>query len=116
MLWGGLSTFTTNPNEQHWKEIDRVSQYLKGTYTYALSYIGYPGVLEGYSDASWITVSHESKSTSGWVFTVSGTAMSRASKKLALHIQQWNIDSWFSLQRVKRQSGLEIYIRGSSMV
>lgn len=81
MLWGALSTFTSNSNEQHWKEIGRVSRYLKGSYTFALSYLGYPGMLEGYSDASWITGSHESKSTSGWIFTVSGTAMSCASKK-----------------------------------
>ncbi|GJS07419.1 zinc finger, CCHC-type containing protein [Tanacetum coccineum] len=47
-----LSRFTSNPSRQHWKAITRVFKYLRGTKDYGLSYVGYPSVLEGYSDAS----------------------------------------------------------------
>ncbi|GKA00712.1 retrovirus-related pol polyprotein from transposon TNT 1-94 [Tanacetum coccineum] len=46
-----------------------------------LTYTSYPGVLEGYSDASWINHSGDSKSTSGWIYTLAGGAVSWASKK-----------------------------------
>ncbi|GJT77561.1 zinc finger, CCHC-type containing protein [Tanacetum coccineum] len=51
---GRLSRFTSNPSRQHWQAITRVFKYLKGTMNYGLSYVGYPSVLEAYSDASWI--------------------------------------------------------------
>ncbi|GJU97058.1 zinc finger, CCHC-type containing protein [Tanacetum coccineum] len=51
------------------------------TKDYGLSYVGYPSVLEGYSDASWINHVEDSSSTSGWVFLLGGGAISWASKK-----------------------------------
>nr|GEX95397.1 zinc finger, CCHC-type [Tanacetum cinerariifolium] len=48
---------------------------------YGLSYVGYPLVLEAYSDASWINHVEDSSSTSGWVFMFRGCAISWASKK-----------------------------------
>nr|GEU46452.1 zinc finger, CCHC-type [Tanacetum cinerariifolium] len=51
---GRLSRFTSNPSRQHWKAITRMFKYLGGTKDYGLSYVRYPSVLEGYSDASWI--------------------------------------------------------------
>nr|GEZ19287.1 zinc finger, CCHC-type [Tanacetum cinerariifolium] len=65
---GRLSRFTSNPSRQHWKAITRIFKYLKGTKNYGLSYVGYPSVLEGYLDASWINYVEDSSSTSGWVF------------------------------------------------
>ncbi|GJS62863.1 zinc finger, CCHC-type containing protein [Tanacetum coccineum] len=78
---GRLSRFTSNPSRQHWQAITRVFKYLKGTMNYGLSYMGYPSVLEGYSDASWINHVEDSSSTSGWVFLLGGGAISWASKK-----------------------------------
>nr|GEZ26565.1 hypothetical protein [Tanacetum cinerariifolium] len=48
---------------------------------YGLLYVGYPSVLEGYSDASWINYVEDSSSTSGWVFLLGGGAILWASKK-----------------------------------
>ncbi|GJU59536.1 zinc finger, CCHC-type containing protein [Tanacetum coccineum] len=76
-----LSRFTSNPSRQHWQAITRVFKYLKGTMNYGLSYMGYPSVLEGYSDASWINHVEDSSSMSGWVFLLGGGAISWASKK-----------------------------------
>nr|GEZ86925.1 zinc finger, CCHC-type [Tanacetum cinerariifolium] len=78
---GRLSRFTSNPSRQHWKSITRVFKYLRGTKYYGLSYVGYPSMLEGYSDASWINHVEDSSSTSGWVFLLRGDAISWASKK-----------------------------------
>ncbi|GKF55869.1 hypothetical protein Tco_0166209, partial [Tanacetum coccineum] len=78
---GRLSRFTSNPSRQHWKAITRVFKYLRGTKDYGLSYMGYPSVLEGYSDASWINHVEDSSSTSGWVFLLGGRTVSWDSKK-----------------------------------
>ncbi|GJS39654.1 zinc finger, CCHC-type containing protein [Tanacetum coccineum] len=89
---GRLSRFTSNPSRQHWQAITRVFKYLTGTMNYGLSYIGYPSVLEAYSDASWINHVEDSSSTSGWVFLLRGGAISWASKnKHASVVLLWNL-------------------------
>ena len=76
-----LSRYTSNPNKTHWMAMRRVLGYLKHTQNFYLHYKNYPVVIEGYSDANWITGSTESKSTSGYVFTVGGGAVSWKSSK-----------------------------------
>uniref|UniRef100_A0A2N9HK96 CCHC-type domain-containing protein n=1 Tax=Fagus sylvatica TaxID=28930 RepID=A0A2N9HK96_FAGSY len=76
-----LSRYTSNPSAEHWKAIARVLGYLKKTKDLGLYYSGYPAVLEGYSDANWVTSVGDNKSTSGWIFTLGGGAISWASKK-----------------------------------
>ncbi|GJZ16253.1 zinc finger, CCHC-type containing protein [Tanacetum coccineum] len=76
-----LSRFTSNPSNHHWEAIIRVFRYLKKTMNYGLSYFGFPSVIEGYSNASWITNSEDHTSTTGWVFLLGGGAISWASKK-----------------------------------
>ncbi|GJW45419.1 hypothetical protein Tco_0074218 [Tanacetum coccineum] len=61
--------------------IQQVLKYLKKTMDYSLTYNGYPSVLEGYTNASWINNTEDNSSTSGWVFLLSGDAISWASKK-----------------------------------
>ncbi|KAL0322252.1 UNVERIFIED_CONTAM: Retrovirus-related Pol polyprotein from transposon TNT 1-94 [Sesamum calycinum] len=48
---------------------------------YAMGKLRFPSILEGYSDASWITNVEDHSSTSGWVFLLGGGAISSASKK-----------------------------------
>jgi hypothetical protein len=43
---------------------------------YGIHYSRYPTVLEGYSDSNWISDVDEMKSTSGYVFTLGGGAVS----------------------------------------
>ncbi|KAL0392270.1 UNVERIFIED_CONTAM: Retrovirus-related Pol polyprotein from transposon TNT 1-94 [Sesamum radiatum] len=76
-----LSRFTSNPSKDHWKGLIRVLRYLKYTSNYGLHYTRYPAVLEGYSDANWISDSKDTKSTSGYVFTIGGGAVSWKSSK-----------------------------------
>ncbi|GJV93709.1 zinc finger, CCHC-type containing protein [Tanacetum coccineum] len=78
---GKMSRYTSNPGTQHWQAIQSVLEYLKKTMDYRLMYYGYPSVLEGYTDASWINNTEDNSSTSGWVFLLGGGAISWASKK-----------------------------------
>ncbi|GKB44399.1 ribonuclease H-like domain-containing protein [Tanacetum coccineum] len=80
---GKLSRYTSNPGTQHWQAIQRVLKYLKKTMDYRLTYTGYPSVLKGYIDASWISNTKHNSSTSGWVFLLGGGVISWASKKQA---------------------------------
>ncbi|GKC53064.1 zinc finger, CCHC-type containing protein [Tanacetum coccineum] len=73
---GKLSRYTSNPSTQHWQAIQRVLKYLKKTMDYKLTYTGYPLVLEGYTDSSWISNSKDNSSTSGCVFLLGGGAIS----------------------------------------
>ena len=78
---GKLSRYTQNPSKDHWTAIDRLTRYLRGTIDYGLNYSSAPPVLEGYSDANWISGSDEIKSTSGYIFTLGGGAVSWKSFK-----------------------------------
>ena len=61
--------------------IRRVLRYLLRTKDYGIAYSGEPPILEGYSDASWITNEEDNFSTSGWVFVYGGGAISGSFKK-----------------------------------
>ncbi|GKE69574.1 hypothetical protein Tco_1527646, partial [Tanacetum coccineum] len=78
---GKLSRYTSNPGIQHWQAIHQVLKYLKKTMDYKLTYTSYPSVLEGYTDASWISNSEDNSFTSRWAFLLGGGAISLASKK-----------------------------------
>lgn len=54
---------------------------MKYTLTYGLHLTKYPVVLEGSYDANWISDMKDSKSTSGYVFTISGAVISWKSTK-----------------------------------
>nr|KAJ0218616.1 hypothetical protein LSAT_V11C300123570 [Lactuca sativa] len=73
---GRLSRYTNNPSSHHWQAVSKVFKYLKGTVNYGLTYSGYPSILEGYSDVSWINNLEDHSSTSGWVFLFGGSAIS----------------------------------------
>jgi hypothetical protein len=81
---GKMSRYTSNPSHIHWNAVHRILRYLRRTMDYGILYSGYPTVLEGYTDASWITDNDDHKSTSGWIFTLGGGAISWGSKKQTL--------------------------------
>lgn len=76
-----LSRFMSNPVENHWKAIVRVLRYLRYTQNYGLHYSSDPAVLEGFSDANWISDIQDTKGTSGYVFTLRGGAVSWKSSR-----------------------------------
>ncbi|GKB71168.1 zinc finger, CCHC-type containing protein [Tanacetum coccineum] len=89
---GKLSRYTSNPGTQHWQAIQWVLKYLKKTMDYRLAYTGYPSVLEGYTNASWISNTDDNSSTSGWVFLLAAAAGKEAEwlKNLLLEIPLWS--------------------------
>ena len=54
---------------------------MKGTVDYQLTYIGFPSVIEGVCNASWISNKENHSFTFGWVFLLWGGVISWASKK-----------------------------------
>lgn len=68
---GRLSRYTQNPNKDHWIALERVVKYLKGTIDYRVKYGKSPPLLEGYTDANWISDSKDIKSISGYIFSFS---------------------------------------------
>ena len=78
---GRLSRYTQSPNQNHWTVVCRVLKYLRGTINYSLCFSGFPSVLEGFSDANWISDSDEMKSTNRYVFILDGSAVSWKSAK-----------------------------------
>ena len=82
-----LSRYTSNPGVMHWQGIMRVLKYLRFTCDYGLHYTRYPIVLEGYSDANWISNVKDSKFQSGYVFTLGGAIVSRKSSKQTVNVR-----------------------------
>ncbi|XP_075486367.1 secreted RxLR effector protein 161-like [Primulina tabacum] len=76
-----LSRFTSNPGVEHWKEIIILLRYLRYNRDHGLHYTRYPAVIEGYSDANWISDMKDSKSTNGFVFTLRGAVIAWKSSK-----------------------------------
>ena len=77
---GNIARFTSQPSMQHWSAVKRIMRYLNGTITYGLMY-GKGSSLIGYADANWAGDLDDHRSTSGYIFTMSGAAISWMSKK-----------------------------------
>nr|GEV44210.1 zinc finger, CCHC-type [Tanacetum cinerariifolium] len=71
-----LSRYTSNPSVAHWKAMIRVLHYLRYSRDYRLYYDRYFVVTEGYSDTNWISDIKDSRSTSGYMFTLGGAVIS----------------------------------------
>jgi hypothetical protein len=71
-----LSRYMSNQGDYHWHALERVLRYLKGTMSYGIHYSGHPTVLEGYSDANWISDIDQVYTTSGYVFTLGSDTVS----------------------------------------
>ena len=77
-----LSTFSNNPTDVHWQALKRVFRYLAGTRNRGIVYGGASNeALCGYTDADWAGDHDSARSTSGYVFTLNGGAISWKSSK-----------------------------------
>ena len=77
---GVVSRYMNNPGKEHWKEVQWILRYLRGTTSHALCFGGSDTVLQGYVDADMAGDKDSRRSTTGYVFTVGGTAVSWISK------------------------------------
>ncbi|KAJ9536149.1 hypothetical protein OSB04_un000673 [Centaurea solstitialis] len=79
-----LSRYTSNASVEYWRSITRLLRYTREC---GLHYGRYPTVIKGYSDANWISDIKDSRSTSGYVFTLGSATISwKSSKKTIIAI------------------------------
>jgi hypothetical protein len=76
-----LSWFTSNPEDDHWRALERVMHYMASIKYYVIYYSGYATLLEGYIGANWISDIDELYATTRYVFTLGGAAVSWRSWK-----------------------------------
>ncbi|KAJ9551602.1 LOW QUALITY PROTEIN: hypothetical protein OSB04_015647 [Centaurea solstitialis] len=76
-----LSRYTSNASVEYWRSITRLLRYLRYTRECGLHYGRYPTVIKGYSDVNWISDIKDSRSTSGYVFTLGSATISWKSSK-----------------------------------
>ena len=77
-----VSRFMESPTEVHHQAVKKILRYLKGTVNYGLFYKKSEiNVLVGFSDSDYAGDLDDRKSTSGYVFLLSGAAVSWSSKK-----------------------------------
>lgn len=74
--------FTSNPNKEHWKVITRIFGYLQKTNNLVLHYVRFPAILEGHTDATWISNIGDHKSIARWIFRLAGGVISWKSNLL----------------------------------
>ena len=82
---GVLSQYMSRPSKDNWIGVKRALRYLKGTLMYGLKFSAHeeePELL-GYSDADWAGDVDTRRSTSGYVFQIGSSTVSRSSKKQA---------------------------------
>ena len=77
---GVVSRYMSNPGKAHWEAVKCVFRYLKGTQRKCLCYGKGALNLQGYCDADMAGDLDTRKSTSGYIFTVAGGAVSWCSK------------------------------------
>lgn len=78
-----VAMFNSKPTKEHWIAVKRIFRYLNGIWMFGLLYKRLPKEQEciRYSDSDWAGNLDDRKSTSGYVFTVGGGAISWKSKK-----------------------------------
>jgi hypothetical protein len=82
---GVLSKYMSKPGKEHSTTVKRVFMYLHGTTSYGLCYQGRPRLdrvldIHGFVDANWVGDLDYRRSTSGYVFSLFGGAISSLGK------------------------------------
>ena len=77
-----LAQFSSHPTKEHWTALKRLLCYLKGTPNHGILYTkDGANTCTGYTDADWGGDVNDQKSASGYVFLLSGGAVSWKSQK-----------------------------------
>ena len=77
---GVVSQYLSNPRKEHWNAVKWILRYLKGTSKLCLCFGNGKTMLDGYADADMAGDLDNRKSTSGYLMTFAGGAMSWQSK------------------------------------
>ena len=77
---GVVSRFLSNPGKEHWQAVKWILRYLNGTSRVCLCFGSGQPVLDGYTDADMAGDLDSRKSTSGYMMTFAGGAVSWQSR------------------------------------
>ncbi|KAH9687520.1 Integrase catalytic domain-containing protein [Citrus sinensis] len=77
---GAVSRYMTNPGGKHWIAVKRILRYIRETSDVALCYGGSEFTVRGYVDSGFTGDLDKRKSTTGYVFTLTGAVVSWVSK------------------------------------
>ena len=77
---GAVSRYMNNPGKLHWEAVKWILRYLRGTTGKALCFKGGDTILTGYVDADLAGNVDIRRSTTGYVYTLGGTAVSWGSQ------------------------------------
>ncbi|CAL1383495.1 unnamed protein product [Linum trigynum] len=77
---GIVSRFLSNPGKEHWRAVKWILRYLRGTSRVCLCFGNGKTILDGYTDANMAGDVDSRKSTSGYMMTFAGAAVSWQSK------------------------------------
>ncbi|KAH9760757.1 Integrase catalytic domain-containing protein [Citrus sinensis] len=75
-----VSQYMANPGGEHWIAVKRILRYIRGTSDVALCYGGSEFTVRGCVDSDFARDLDKRKSTTGYVFTLAGAAVSWVSK------------------------------------
>ncbi|PWA78795.1 Gag-Pol [Artemisia annua] len=73
---GVVSRYMAKPGREHWKVVKRIIRYNKGTSDVALCFGESDSIVKGYVDSDYAGDLDKSKSTTRYVFTLSGGTIS----------------------------------------
>ncbi|GJU85887.1 retrovirus-related pol polyprotein from transposon TNT 1-94 [Tanacetum coccineum] len=77
---GVVSRYMAEPGRGHWEGVKRILRYIKGTLDVALCFRDSDLIVKGYVDSDYVGDLDRSKSTTGYVFILSGRIVSWVSK------------------------------------
>jgi hypothetical protein len=78
---GALSKYMASPTTVHWHAAIGILRYLNGTKSYGINYGGNSSEIQGYCDADYAGDIDTRRSTTGYVFTLHGGAISWSSRR-----------------------------------
>ena len=73
---GVVSRYMSNPGKQHWEAVKGIMRYLKATKSMCICYGSQVLSVKGYTDSDYAGDLDNRRSTSGYVFTLAGGAVS----------------------------------------
>lgn len=79
-----VSRFVTDPKPIHWTAVKRIFRYLKGTMSEGIVYGGDKEDLIAFSDSDYAGCLDSRKSTSGYLFTLAGSAVTWSSQRQSI--------------------------------
>ncbi|KAG7584504.1 Reverse transcriptase RNA-dependent DNA polymerase [Arabidopsis suecica] len=99
-----LARYNSSPTHRHWNGIKHIFRYLQGTIDLGLFYPRNSAFgLVGFADAGYLSDPHKSRSQTGYVFTIGGTAISWRSQKQTLVATSSNHAEMIALHEACRE-------------